>query len=75
MSYRVEANCGFALWRLWSRGAQSVRLVCGFLPFARHGSCLPLFPKSARFIFVVKQFMDLHHYEILMAIPGSASKI
>jgi hypothetical protein len=39
---RVETDDGFALWRLWSRGVESVGPVSGFLSFARHGPRLPL---------------------------------
>src|SRR5215472_17239861 len=46
----VETDGGFALQRLWSRRVESVRLVSGPLSFARHGSCLPLFPKIAKCI-------------------------
>jgi hypothetical protein len=38
----VETDGGFPLLSLWSRGAESVRLVSGLLSFARHGSRLPL---------------------------------
>src|SRR5215472_9107662 len=41
MSDRVKANCGFALWRLWSSGAQSIRPVRGLLSFGRHGKQFP----------------------------------
>jgi hypothetical protein len=42
VSERVEADDGFPLPRLWSRGVESVRLVSGLLSFARHCSRVPL---------------------------------
>ena len=38
---RVETDGNFPFLSLWSRGVQSVRLVCGLLSFARHGSAFP----------------------------------
>ena len=50
---RVETDGGFALQRLRSCRVESVRLVSGPLLFARHGPCLPLFPKTTKSILML----------------------